>query len=87
LSEVRIKGADLSNAVLHHTCLYKADLQDVIMHRVWLNSTDLREANLQGTDFGGFPGLKVKSAVRSISYSKDGMQTAVGLDNGDYRAL
>src|SRR6185369_13253917 len=33
LMGVRIKGADLSNAVLNYTCLYKADLEDVGLHR------------------------------------------------------
>jgi WD40 repeat protein/serine/threonine protein kinase len=83
LSSVRIKGADLSNAVLNYTCLYKADLQDVVLHSVWLDSTDLREADLQGADFGEFPSLKFESVVRSVSYSKDGMQMAVGLEDGN----
>jgi ankyrin repeat protein/serine/threonine protein kinase len=82
LSGVRIKGANLSNAVLNYTCLYKADLQDVVFHSVWLENADLREANLQGTYFGEFPSLQFRNGVNSVAYSKDGMQMAIGLDNG-----
>jgi WD40 repeat protein/serine/threonine protein kinase len=82
LRGVRIKGADVSNGVFHHTCLYKADLQDVILHRVFLGNADLREANLQRTNFGEFSSLKFESSVRSVTYSQDGVQMAVGLENG-----
>jgi hypothetical protein len=85
LSSVRIKGADLSNAVLSYTCLHEADLQDAILHRVWLEHADLRKANLQGIDFGEFPSLKFESEVQCVSYSKDGVQMAIGLDNGDIK--
>jgi WD40 repeat protein/serine/threonine protein kinase len=82
LSGVQIKGADISNSVLHYTCLYKADLQDVALHRVFLGNADLREANLQGTNFGEFPSLQLKSKVQCVSYSKNGLQMAIGLANG-----
>jgi len=82
LSKVRIKGADLSDAVLSYTCLCKADLQDVILHRVWLESADLREANLQEAKFGEFPHFQYESGVECVSYSKDGLQMAIGLYNG-----
>jgi len=85
LSGVRIKGADLSNAVFNYTCLYKADLQDVVLYRVWLGSADLREANLLGVDFGEFPSLQCESKSHCVSYNKDEMQMAVGLENGDIK--
>jgi WD40 repeat protein/ankyrin repeat protein/serine/threonine protein kinase len=82
LSGIRIKGADLSNAVLNYTCLYKADLQGVILRSVWFDSADLREANLQEINFGEFSSLQFGSEVRWVSYSKDGTQMAVVLKNG-----
>jgi WD40 repeat protein/serine/threonine protein kinase len=82
LRGVRIKGADLSNAVFHNTCLYKADLQGATLYRVWLKHTDLREANLQGTNFREFSSLQCEGKVCCVSYRKDGVQMAIGLENG-----
>ena len=78
LSGARIRGANLSGAMLSYTLLKKADLQGVMLAGAYLGDADFSQANLMGVKFGEFPALSCNESVNCICYSPDGHMIAVG---------
>ena len=83
LQGVRLPGADLSGALLSHTCLEGAQLPGTILREAYLGNADLRGANLSDVSFGQYPSLKCKSQVYCLGYHPAGTQLAVGLEDGN----
>ncbi len=78
---VRIRGADLSGAILDHTIFCDADLRNVNLKGTWLRNADFTKAKMEGVKFGEKPFLKILSGVTSISYSADKKWLAVGCED------
>ncbi len=56
-SHTRIRGANLSGAMLSYTLFKKADLRGVILTGAYMGDADFSQANLMGVKFGEFPAL------------------------------
>jgi WD40 repeat protein len=81
LRKIRIRGADLTGAVLDYTDLRGADLRDVILKHAWMRKARIGEgAKAQGIKFGEMAYLKHDSAVSSVAYSLDGKYIVSGSD-------
>ena len=81
LSGARIRGANLSGAMLSYTLLKKADLQEVMLAGAYLGDADFSEANLLGAQFGEFLSLFCNQNAYCVCYSSDGRMLAVGEGN------
>ncbi len=77
-SHTRIRGANLSGAMLSCTLFKKADLRGVILTGAYMGDADFSQANLMGVKFGEFPALSCNESVTCICYSLDGRMIAVG---------
>jgi WD40 repeat protein len=78
LKRIRIKGADLSKAILDSVDLREADLRGVNLRGTWLNHAKLGGALMQKVEFGESSYLKCENAISCIAYTKDGAYMAVG---------
>lgn len=76
-SDVCIKGADLSNALLDHVCFRGANLQNVNLSRAFLRGVDLQDADLRGIWWGERPTI-FHEGVKTISFSPDNKLLASG---------
>ena len=81
LSGARIRGANLSGAMLSYTLFKKADLQGVMLAGAYLGDADFSQANLMEVKFGEFPSLFCNQSSNCICYSPDGRMIAVGGDH------
>ena len=78
LSNICIKGANLSYGMFEGTNFANARLQRVIFTGAWLKDANLQRANLQGVDFGEDSDLKIwDDFIAGISYSRNGKYLAV----------
>ena len=77
LQNIRIPGADLSDAILDNTNLESADLSNVTLSGAWLHGTNLKNAILTDLILGEYPSLLLQDMVSSISYSPDGRLLAI----------
>lgn len=68
-SHIRIKGADLSNAILDSVNLKNADLRKVNLRGAWLNNAELGGALMEEVEFGEFSYLNAEEPIRCIAYS------------------
>jgi WD40 repeat protein/tetratricopeptide (TPR) repeat protein len=80
LSETKVSGANLTEAIMDGTILRKADLTNVILERVFFSKdTDLEDCIMTGVRFGELANLKSPiEFMESIAYSPDGRIIAVG---------
>ena len=78
LSDARIRGANLSGAMLSYTLFKKADLRGVILTGAYMGDADFSQANLMGVKFGESPALSCNESVTCICYSLNGRMIAVG---------
>ena len=82
LSDVHIKGANLSYGYFKRTNFKNANLQKVNFTGVQLKNTNLERANLQGVDFGEDSCLKIlDNSIGSIAFSSSGNYLAVEINN------
>ena len=78
LSNICIKGANLSYGTFEGTNFANANLQRVIFTGAWLKDANLERANLQGADFGEDSDLKIQDDfIAGISYSRNGRYLAI----------
>ena len=78
LSNICIKGANLSYGIFERTNFANAKLQRVVFTSAWLKDANLETANLQGADFGEDSDLKIQDDfITGISYSRNGRYLAV----------
>ena len=83
LQGVRLPRADLSGAILSHTCLEGAQLPGAVLIGTYLGHANLRNAKLSNVDFGQGIRLECKHSVQCLSYHPLGTQLALGLGNGN----
>ena len=79
LSDVRLPGANLSQAMLDNTRFHGAHLQNVTLRQAFLRETDLTDADLTGAHFGEYPSIECENTVRCVAYSPDGNYLAAGV--------
>src|SRR5262249_27283405 len=79
LTGVQLAGADLSCAMLDHTCLHGANLQGVNLSGAFLRATDFTQADLRDVALGEFPSVTFEDSVCAFAYNFDGQWLAVGV--------
>ncbi len=84
--KIKIRGADLTSAILDNTNLEGADLTDVILVAAWLYKANLQYSILQGVNFGELPYLAI-GASTNCNYSKTGCFVGVLLQNNSISIL
>ena len=78
LSNICIKGANLSYGIFEGTTFANANLQRVIFTGAWLKDASFERANLQDVDFGEDSDLKIwDDFISGISYSRNGKYLAI----------
>jgi hypothetical protein len=82
LSNIKIRGADLSYGQFDSAQLQEADLRDVKLCNIWLRQANLNHSRMEGVEFGEWPYLNVDNAVYCCVYSPDGHTCAVGYSDG-----
>ena len=77
LSNICVKGANLSYGFFEKTNFANADLQRVIFTGAWLEDVSFERANLQGVYFGADSDLKIwEDSIEGIAYSRNGRYLA-----------
>ena len=78
LSNICIKGANLSNGMFEGTNFANANLRRVIFTDAWLKDANLEKANLHSVVFGEDSDLKIwDDFISGISYSRNGKYLAI----------
>lgn len=69
---IRIRGADLSQAVCHGTDFQGADLTDVKLAYAWLQEANFEDACMRGTIFGELPRIENEHIITTMCIDPKG---------------